>query len=64
MKRWYPFEIIDLWFRVDHISPKQIRLFEEYDDNQVYNILYIFLLKHREIKMISDGKKNISSEVV
>ena len=35
MKRWYPFEIIDLRFQVDHIPPKKIRFFEEYDDNPI-----------------------------
>ena len=35
MRRRYPFEIIDLRFEVDHISPKAIKFFEEYDDNAV-----------------------------
>ena len=64
MKENYPFQIIDLRFQVDHISPKRIRLFEEYDDNPTNTNLYIILIKHRENKMISDGKKTISVEVV
>ena len=64
MKEYYPIQIIDLRFQVDHISPKKIRLFEEYDDNPTNTNLYVILIKHWEIKMISDGNKIISVEVV
>ena len=64
MKKYYPIQIIDLRFQVDHISPKKIRLFEEYDDNPVNTNLYVISIKHREIKMISDGNKIIGVEVV
>ena len=64
MKNYYPIQIIDLRFQVDHISPKKIRLFEEYDPNPTITVLYVILIKHREIKMISDGNKIISVEVV
>ena len=64
MKNYYPIQIIDLRFQVDHISPKKNRLFEEYDPNPNNTVLYIILIKHREIKMISDGNKIISVEVV
>ena len=64
MKNFYPIQIIDLRFQVDHISPKKIRLFEEHDPNPTNTDLYVILIKHREIKMISDGNKFISVEVV
>ena len=64
MRIWYPFQIIEHRFQVDHISPKKNRFFEEYDDNAVSTILYIILMKHREIKKISDGSKIIDIEVV
>ena len=64
MKEYYPIQIIDLRFQVDHISSKKIRLIEEYDDNPTNTNLYVILIKHREIKMISDGNKIISVEVV
>ena len=64
MKDFFPIQIIDLRFQVDHISPKKIRLFEEYDPNPTNTVLYVILIKHREIKMISDGNKIISVEVV
>ena len=35
MKECYLFQITDLRVRVDHISPKKLRLFEEYVDNPV-----------------------------
>ena len=63
-KEYYPFQINNLQFQVDHISPREIRLFEEYDNNPANTNLYIILLKHREIKMISPGNKIISVEVV
>ena len=64
MKNNYLIQTIDLRFQVDHISPKKIRLFEEYDDNPANTILYKMLIKHREFKMISDGNKIISVEIV
>ena len=51
-------------FQVDHISLKKIRLSEEYDDKPINTNLYVFLIKHREIKMISDGLKLGSVEVI
>ena len=64
IKKYYPFQIIDLRFQADHISPKKIRLFEEYEDNPANTNFYIILIKHREFKMISDGNKIISVEVI
>ena len=64
MKNSYPIQINDLRFQVDHLSPKKIRLFEEYDPNPVITNLYVILIKHREIEMISDGNKIISVDVV
>ena len=64
MKDYYPSEVIDLRCQVDHISSKKIRFFQEYDDNPVNSFLYIISLKLREIKLISDGSKFISVEIV
>ena len=64
MKDFYPFQIIDLRFQVDPISPNKIRIFEEYNDNPADTVMYIILMKHRETKMISVGNKVISVEVV
>ena len=64
MKDYYPIQILDLRFQVDHISPNKIRLFEEYDDNPFNTNLHVTLKKHREIKLISDGNKILSVEKV
>ena len=64
MKNYYPIQIKDLRFQVDHISPKKIKLFEEHDPNPTNTVLYIILIKHREIKKICDGNKFIGVEVV
>ena len=64
MKSYYPIQIINLPFQIDHIFPKKIRLFEEDDETPVNTNLYIILLKHREIKMIFDDTKIISVEVI
>ena len=41
MKNYYPIQIIDLRYQVDHISPKKFRLFEENDDNPTNTNLYV-----------------------
>ena len=64
MKTFCLIQIMDLQFQVGHISPKKIRLFEEYDESPVDTNLYINLSIHREMKMISDGTKVIRVEVV
>ena len=38
-KDYYPFEIIDLRFQIDRISPKKLRLFDEYNDNPANTFL-------------------------
>ena len=64
MKNIILFKYLHLRFQVGHISPKKIGLVEEFDDNPTYTNLYIILIKHREIKLISDGNNIISAEVV
>ena len=46
------------------MSPKKIRLFEEFDDNPVDTVFYKILTKTWEIKMVPDGNEVISVEVV
>ena len=59
MKNKYPIQVIDLRFQVDHISPKKIQLFEEFntDPANVNARLFVMLIRHRQIEMISDGNK-------
>ena len=56
MKNNYPIQLFDLRFQVDHINSKKKRLFGE--NRGAINNARLFLIKirHRGIKMISDGK--------
>ena len=66
MKDKYPIQVIDLRHRIDHISPKKVQLFEEYKNDPVYNNkrLYVILIRHKQIEMISDGNKFIEVKVI
>ena len=57
MKAYYPIQVIDLRFQIDYITPKKIRLFEEHEETTENTNLYVIIIKHREINMVSDGKK-------
>ena len=60
----YPFQAIDLIYQVDHINPKKIQLFEEYRANPANARLFMVLIRHREIMMISDGMKIVSANII
>ena len=66
MKDKYPIQVIDLRHQIDHISPKKKQLFEEYKNDPVYNNkrLYVILIRHKQIEMISDGNKFIEVKVI
>ena len=64
MKKFYPVEVIDLSFQVDHITPKKIQLFGEFSDDPVNEGLFVILIRHRQIEMISDGTKIIEVKVI
>ena len=64
MKTFYPIQVIDLSFQNDYITPKKIRLFEEYENAPENTKLYVILIKHTEIFMVSDGKKITGIELI
>ena len=66
MKNKYPVQVINLRHQVDHISPKKIQLFEEYKNDPICNNkrLYVILIRHKQIEMISDGNKFIEVKVL
>ena len=64
MKIYFPIQIIEQMFQVDHVTPKKSRLFKENDANPSRTDLYVILNKHRKSKMISDGNKNSGVEVI
>ena len=57
MKTYYPIQVIDLRFQVYHVTPKKKRLSEENDEDPTHTNLFNILVKQKEIKMVSDGKK-------
>ena len=64
MKTFYPIQVIDLGFQIDYITPKKIRLFEEYENAPENTKLYVILIKQREINMVSDGNKITGIELI
>ena len=64
MKYHYPIQITDLRHQVDHITPKKIQLFEEMDNDPDNERLFIILVRHRRVEMISDGNKIIEVKVI
>ena len=64
VKTKYPFQVIDLRYQVDHINPKKIQLFEEYRADPANARLFMVLIRHREIMMISDGMKIVSANII
>ena len=57
MKNIYPIQVIDLRFQVDHINPKKIQLLQEYRRATNNARLFMILIRHRQIKVISDMNK-------
>ena len=66
MKYKYPLYLTGLRFQVDHISPKKIQLFEEFNtDPLIVNArLSVILFRHRKIEMIPDGNEIIGVRVL
>ena len=60
----YPIQITDLRHQVDHITPKKIQLFEEFSEDPNNERLFIILIRHRQVEMISDGNKIIEVKVI
>ena len=58
MKNKNPSQVIDLRFQVDHINPKKIQQCEEYRAGTDNARLFTKIIRHREIRMVSDGNKN------
>ena len=64
MKYLYPIQITDLRHQVDHITPKKIQLIEEFSEDPANERLFLILIRHRQIEMISDGIKIIEVKVI
>ena len=57
MKIKYPIQLIDLRFRFDHFNPMKIGIFEEYRGANKNARFFMIIIRHREIKRMSDGNK-------
>ena len=64
MKYRYPIQITYLRHQFDHIKPKKIQLFEEISEDPANERLFILLIRHRQVEMISDGNKIIEVKVI
>ena len=64
MKYLYPIQITDLRHQVDHLTPKKIQLFEEISEDPADERLFLILIRHRQVEMISDGIKIIDVNFV
>ena len=58
MKKFYLFQVIDLRFQVDQISPKEIQFCEEYRNDPAKARIFVIIIRHRDFKMVFDWKKN------
>ena len=54
MKSFYAIQVIDLRFQVDHITPKEIKLFEKYRVDPTQARVFVSLITHTESKTVSD----------
>ena len=57
MKNKYPIQSIGLRFQIHHIFPQKNQPFEEHRAGTNNAGLFIILIRHRQIKMISDEMK-------
>ena len=66
MKNIYPIQVIDLRHQVDNITLKRSQLYEEFntDPAKLFATLFVFLIRHRQIEMISDRNKKIEIKVI
>ena len=64
MKNKYPIQFKDLGFQDDHINPKEIQLFGENRRATKNANLFMYLIRHRDIKMVSDGKEITEVDII
>ena len=64
MKLFYPFQVPDLRFQLDHITPKKIQLFEDISEDPDDERLFFILIRHRQVEMSSGGNKIIEVKVL
>ena len=63
MKTKYPIQIVDFGHQSDHITPKEIQLFQEHSADPQKAKFYLIVIRRREIELISDGNTLIEVKV-
>ena len=64
LKTKYLIGLIDLRHQLDHTTPKQLQVFQEYSADSNNATMLLLLIRRREIELISDGIKLIEVRVV
>ena len=65
VKNEYPNQLINLRFHLDQITPKKSQRFEEFNTAPLNaNARLFFLVRHRQIEMLSVGNKIIEVKVI
>ena len=64
MKTFYLIQVIDSRFQTDYVTPKKNRFFEVYETAPEHTNLNDVLLKQKEVKMVSDGKRFNRNELI
>ena len=58
MSSFSPIQVIDLRVQIDYITSKKIRRFEEHETTPEPTNFHVILIKHKKIKVVSDGNIN------
>ena len=64
MKTLYPMQVIDPKFQINFLTPKKLRLFEEYETAPEHINLYVKTINQKETKMLSDLNKITGIELI
>ena len=68
MKKFSPYQVIDLKFQIDHINPIKNQLLEEYRGKPTSfhrnARLFAIPMKHRVLKLISDGNRITEFKII
>ena len=57
MKTFSPVQVIDLSLQIKYLTPKQIKVFEDYETAPEHTNYWVILIKHKEPNMFLDGNK-------
>ena len=64
MQSFYPIQITDLRFQIDHITLKKIQFFQNISEAPDNGRLFVILIRHRQFQMVSGGIKIFEVKVI